>query len=89
MNKDVLKQVDEHLKDGNEPLLYKAILFELTSQYNYIKEDYTDFENVDLTLDDLKHITNDVMDSYYLSQELNETLNQYLYDYVKNKQENN
>ena len=85
MQENLLKEVREYIKTNEETLLYHAMLYEIAYQYDYIKCDYTDFENVKLTLEDLKNITNDVVGSYYLNEGLNEMISQKLYDYTENK----
>ena len=85
MQENLLKEVREYIKTNEETLLYNAMLYEIAYQYDYIKCDYTDFENVNLTLEDLKNITNDVVGSYYLNEGLNEMIDRKLYDYTENK----
>lgn len=85
MQENLLKEVREYIKTNEETLLYHAMLYEIAYQYDYIKGDYTDFENVNLTLEDLKNITDDVVSSYYLNEGLNEMIDRKLYDYTENK----
>lgn len=85
MKEDLLKEVREYIKTNEERLLYNAMLYEIAYRYDYIKSDYTDFENVNLTLEDLEDIADELVCSYYLNEGLNEMIDQKLYDYTENK----
>lgn len=84
MTENLLKEVMEYIKTNEETLLYNAILYEIAYQYDYIKSDYTDFENVNLTLEDLENIANEIVCSYYLNDGLNELVRDRLFSYVPN-----
>ena len=49
------------------------------------QNDYTDFDNADLTLDDLKEITDEILSSYYLNEGLNEVIDGRLFEYTDSK----
>ena len=85
MKENLLKEVREYIKTNDETLLYNAMLYEIAYQYDYIKSDYADFENVNLTLEDLEDIANELVCSYYLNEGLNELIDQKLYNYTENK----
>lgn len=85
MSEELVKQVRDCIDNDNDTLLFKAILYEVAFQYDCIKEDYTDFDNVDLSLDDIKKITDIIVSSYYLNEGLVEMVSDRLYDYINNK----
>ena len=88
MNDNILKQVKDYMGctcTNGESLLYNAILYEVAYQYDDIKNNYTDFENVDLTLDDLKEIADQMLSSYYLNEGLNEIIDGGLFEYANSK----
>ena len=84
MQENLLKEVREYIKTNEETLLYNAMLYEIAYQYDYIKGDYTDFDEVNLTLEDLKDIADGVIGSYYLNEGLTELVQDRLFSYVRN-----
>ena len=85
MSNDLLKQAEELINDTSIFILSRAVLSEVLYQYNDIKINYTDFDNTNLSLDDLKDITDRIMSTYYMNEGLNEVITDYLYDYIDNK----
>lgn len=85
MKEELLKQVREDIKTNKETLLYNAILYEVAYQYDYIKSNYIDFENVNLKLDDLKDVASEIVGSYYMNEGLNELIDTKLSSYVDTK----
>ena len=85
MSNDLLKQAEEFINDTSIFILSRAILSEVLYQYNDIKMNYTDFNNTDLSLDDLKNITDRIMSTQYMNDLLNDIITDYLYDYIDNK----
>lgn len=88
MNDNILKQVKDYMGctcTNGESIIHNAILYEVAYRYDYIKNDYTDFDNADLTLDDLKEITDEILSSYYLNEGLNEVIDGRLFEYTDSK----
>lgn len=85
MSKELISEIKLFIEDGKYDLLYKALLNEIAYYYDYIKSDYTDFENIDLTLEDFKNITNEIIGSYHMNEGLNEMIENKLYDYIGGK----
>lgn len=85
MSNDLLKQAEEFINDTSIFILSRAILSEVLYQYNDIKMNYTDFNNTDLSLDDLKNITDRIMSTQYMNDLLNDVITDSLYDYINNK----
>lgn len=84
MNKYLIDDVKEYIdKEDKMYPLYNGVLYEIAYQYDYIKEEYTDFKDVDLTLEDIKNISDDIIGSYYMNEGLIEMIQGKLYDYVK------
>ena len=84
MNKYLVDDVVAHIdnEDYKYPL-FAGILYEIAYQYDYIKEEYNDFEDIDLTLADIEKVCDDIISSYYMNEGLVELIHSKLYDYVK------
>lgn len=85
MSKELMSELKTFIDNNKNDLLYNALLNEVAYYYDYIKSDYTDFDNTNLSLDDLKDITDRIMSTYYMNEGLNEVISDYLYDYIDNK----
>ena len=85
MDKYLVDDVREHIKNNQDYALYNGLLYEVAYQYDWIKEEYTDFKDVDLTLEDIISISDDIMGGYYMNEGLIEMIQSRLYDYVDNK----
>ena len=83
MSKELIEQIEQYLKNDDMYILFRAILDEVSYQYNDIKLNYDDFKSIDLNLDDLEEITKNIMSTYYMNEGLNEMIQEKLYDYVK------
>ena len=88
MNKELMGQIEQYLKNDDINILFRAILDEVAYQYNDIKLNYTDYDNIDLTLDDLEEITKNIMSTYYMNEGLNELIQYSLNDYIKGDNKN-
>lgn len=88
MNKELMQQIEQYLKNDDIDILFRAILNEVVYQYDDIKSNYTDYDNIDLTLDDLEEITKNIMSTYYMNEGLNELIQYSLNDYVKGDNKN-
>ena len=88
MSKELMEKIEQYLKNDDINILFRAILDEVAYQYNDIKLNYTDYDNTDLTLDDLEEITKNIMSTYYMNEGLNELIQYSLNDYIKGDNKN-
>ena len=88
MSKELMSEIKTFIDNNKNDLLYNALLNEVAYYYDYIKSDYTDFDNANLSLEDFKNITDDIIGSYYMNEGLNEMIQGKLYDYVEGLDKN-
>lgn len=88
MNKELREDILEYTINDDIDILFRAILNEVAYQYDDIKLTYTDYDNIDLTLDDLEEITKNIMSTYYMNEGLNELIQYSLNDYIKGDDKN-
>lgn len=88
MNKELREDILKYTINDDIDILFRAILNEVAYQYDDIKLNYTDYNNIDLTLDDLEEITKNIMSTYYMNEGLNELIQYSLNDYIKGDNKN-
>ena len=78
--RELAKQVEEYVNRKDIHILDRAIVNEVFYQYQNMKDcEYTEVENVNLTLEDIIKVANDVTSTYYMNEGLNELIEQWLF----------
>ena len=88
MNKKNLEKLHEEVKDylkySTDSYLKKAIVYELYYHYeDNIICDIQEIKYINFTLKDLQEIADRIVSSYYLNEELNDTIQDFTRDYIK------
>lgn len=78
------KEVQDYLKYSTDSYLKKAMVYEIYYHYeDDIICNIQEIRNANFTLKDIQEIADRIVNSYYLNEELNDTIQDFTRDYIK------
>lgn len=85
---DLELKIEDHVNNNCKYMLEKAIIYEVFYQFQYLKDcEYDEVKNVNLTVDDIVEIANNILNTTFMNEELNELIQLYLWKKIPNEGE--
>lgn len=81
--KELKKQVEEYIENKDAYILNRAIVNEVFYQYENLKdEDYDEFEDLELTFEDILEISNNILNTYHMNDGFSEVIDTWLFKHI-------